>query len=336
MGARLLHLPADRAARMVIDRFLDEARVAIRRLSDVTDQEALHDFRVALRRLRSTERAYREFLEETLNKKLRKRVKAVASLTGPARDAEVQLAWLERQRELIKSHERPGFQWLYRRLRQRVDDEYGLVRARVTKEFAVLDERLRARLQLSYANVDETFAEAAMRRILEAAEALADHLSKVHGESDEDEVHQARIAGKRLRYLLEPLREELPNGRALIKELKQLQDLLGEIHDTQVLSIELSHAAQEAGAQRFRQLIELSIKCAAGDPELEAARRRDERAGLMTLAREVHERRQDLFSQLLAKLQGGDVETLLSHLRTTAVGLQALELQDEVDISDAG
>lgn len=339
MAEELLTLPAARAARQLIRGFLDDAKAARERLEEPADTEALHDFRVALRRLRSTERAYRPHLEEVLGKKLRKHVKAIASATGPARDAEVQLVWLDNQRDMIKSHERPGFQYLYRRLRARKEEEYGHVREHVAPDFDRVSSRLGERLDLSYADDEISFGEVAAGLIREATSEFAEHLQKVHGEADEQEVHQARIAGKRIRYLLEPLRDSLDKGKDLVKELKGLQDLMGEIHDIQVLSAELTEASEEAGANRFRQLIDLSLNCGPHDPELEAARRRDERAGLMTLARELHERHQDLFSRLLGKLEAGDATLLVEHLMAAADALapQPEETDAEADgNNDAG
>ena len=335
--AALLTWPAGRAVRTLLERFLEEARAARARLdAEPTDPEALHDLRVALRRLRSTERAYRDLLEPILGKKLRKRLKAVASATGPARDAEVQLAWLEQQRESIKTHERAGFQWLHRRLRARVDEEYGHVRAHVCPDFDRSCERLGERLALTYPDGTEPFGVVAARLVREATTELAEHLSRVHGESDEVEVHQARIAGKRIRYLIEPLRGELEPLKALVAELKTLQDVMGEIHDIQVLSAELRQAAEEAGASRFSQLIDLSLQRDTHDPALESARRQDERAGLMTLARELHERHQDLFSRLLGKIEAGDAEELVVHLYAAADALEAGAREAMEDVNDAG
>lgn len=337
MSAPSLSDSAQDAACLIIEGFLEEARAGWKRLDDPADSEALHDFRVALRRLRSTERAFRPFVDEVIGRKLRKRIKAVASATGPARDAEVQLAWLDSQRDLIKSHERPGFQWLYRRLRERADEEYAHVREHTKKEFERVYERLKQRLALPRSHEGPPYGVVAAGLIREATAELAEHLGRVHGESDESEVHQARIAGKRIRYLLEPLRDELEQGKALVKELKGLQDLLGELHDIQVLGEELRQAAEEAGAGRFVQLIDLSLRCAPADPELEGARRRDERAGLMGLARELHDRRQDLFARLLAMLEGGDAQTLIDHLGQAAERLERpVEAPEEQDPSDGG
>lgn len=50
------------------------------------------------------------------------------------------------------------------------------------------------------------------------------------------ELHDLRIAAKRLRYTLEVFEEELPEAsKGIVKELSRLQDELGELHDSDVM-----------------------------------------------------------------------------------------------------
>ena len=94
----LHQLAPERAARWLLSRQLRHAEAAAQQLIGGEDPEALHDFRVALRRFRSIERAHRGWVAEALPKKLRKRLRELVQSTGPARDSEVQLGWLDRQR----------------------------------------------------------------------------------------------------------------------------------------------------------------------------------------------------------------------------------------------
>src|SRR5439155_912375 len=84
------------------------ASAARERLTKVDDQEALHDFRVAMRRLRSTLRAYQPQRAALLPAKLRRRLRELARPTGEARAVEVQIAWLERRRTELPPGGRAG------------------------------------------------------------------------------------------------------------------------------------------------------------------------------------------------------------------------------------
>ncbi|HYR32187.1 MAG TPA: CHAD domain-containing protein, partial [Gemmatimonadales bacterium] len=82
----LLTEPAPRAARRIALTLLDAASAARERLTNADDAEALHDFRVAMRRLRSTLRAYQPQLIALVPAKLRRRLRELARATGEARD----------------------------------------------------------------------------------------------------------------------------------------------------------------------------------------------------------------------------------------------------------
>src|SRR5688572_6091086 len=76
------------------------ALVAARpRLEKADDAEAVHDVRVALRKLRSCLRSHRDLLAGAVRKKTRTLLREIAHASGPARDAEVQLEWLAAQGE---------------------------------------------------------------------------------------------------------------------------------------------------------------------------------------------------------------------------------------------
>jgi hypothetical protein len=84
------------------------------------------------------------------------------------------------------------------------------------------------------------------RRIEELNQDFLIALDSIHSISDDGEVHRARIAAKRLRYLLEPLADELDAGES-VECLKRFQDILGELHDSHVFSGELQDLLLRAG-----------------------------------------------------------------------------------------
>src|ERR1700739_69868 len=92
-----LDQPVERAVRVVALTLLRDAATTRARLIDPGDTEALHDFRVAVRRLRSWLRAYRPYLGDSVRDKNRRRLRAVARATSLARDTEVHLQWLHEQ-----------------------------------------------------------------------------------------------------------------------------------------------------------------------------------------------------------------------------------------------
>ena len=95
----LLAMPAPRAVRVIARGLLDEMLAAHGKFEQ-DEADALHDLRVAMRRLRSWLRAFRPELSDTVKGRTRRRLRELATLTGEARDAEVALAFIERQTHL--------------------------------------------------------------------------------------------------------------------------------------------------------------------------------------------------------------------------------------------
>ena len=225
-----------RAEELLLPAEIGAARLALElagELSDAAardDAEALHDVRVAARRLRTLIRAHRP----PVGGKVRRRLRELARATSAARDAE---ALIER----VVSFDDPAAAWLRERLEARRKD-LGDLRPSVDD---VVD-RMRRRLDTVEASVKgRSFTEASLELTRAAAADLRWWLAQVRGEGDSAEAHQARIAGKRLRYLLEPLRAGFEEARTLVEGLKTLQDDLGELHDLHVLAGEIGAARAE-------------------------------------------------------------------------------------------
>jgi len=251
LPAEILDRPPAEGARTVALALLAEAREQAGRVGARGDREALHDFRVAVRRLRSTLRAWRDVLGPAVRGKDLRRLRRVARATGDARDAEVLLAWLDRSVGDLPPAHRAAAAWLGRRLEERArHPDVSSAVDRLVRTCDRLEPRIRrARPGAAGGGFDRALA----ARIREHAGDVAGWLARVETSADAPLAHRARIAGKRLRYLLEPLRDTPGAGsRDAVKALKRLQDLLGDLQDARVAA-EVIHAARreaEAGPPR--------------------------------------------------------------------------------------
>jgi CHAD domain-containing protein len=247
LPADLLTRTAEEAARLLALAYLDEIDRAKRRLSDPLDTEALHDFRVGLRRLRSCTRAYRAHLKDSVSKKIRRRLRDLTAATNAGRDTEVQLGWLHQQAGLLGPGELEGLAWLIGRLEGRKLETLDAVTADVASRFSKASSKLRPRLRTFRAEVrmglgrdPRSFGPVIGELIRSHSAALGETLRAMEGRQDAAEAHATRIAAKRLRYLLEPLVRRAPGVKRLIGRLKELQDVLGDLRDMQVLSQEIA------------------------------------------------------------------------------------------------
>src|SRR5258708_18455205 len=98
LTAQLLDAPVRHSSRAVARALLAVVVAERARLPD--GPNALHDFRVALRRLRSWQRAFRPWLRDTGRGRTRRALATLADASNDARDAEVGLEWLDVQCEL--------------------------------------------------------------------------------------------------------------------------------------------------------------------------------------------------------------------------------------------
>lgn len=319
MDADLLSRPPEEGARLLALSFLEQAAAARPRLSadtDSADAEALHDFRVGLRRLRSCLKAYEAWLD--VPKKLARRLQRLAGSTGPGRDTEVQIEWLRGQSAHLSSHHRTGLAWLLAHLEERMRRAYAEMEDEVADEFDKLEKELRARLSVYRAEIRldaesprSTLAEATAGILHRQVADLESRLARIADAGDEEQAHEARIRAKRVRYLLEPLADEIPGSGPLIKRFKALQDLLGDLHDAHVLARELAEAVETAAAERAGRILELSLADAPDDNLLRAERRRAREAGLIALARLNRVRRDRRFETLDAEWLDGKAHDFL-------------------------
>lgn len=294
MEARLLTQAPAQGIRAIALELLGDARRSLARLEGSPDDEALHDFRVAVRRLRSTLRAFSEQMR-AIGGREQRGLRKLARQTSSSRDAQVQLAWLAREREGIAPHGLAGLEWLRERLEARLGESHRQGPGALARRFERLARRLEGRLEVDasrrHAGRNVGFGGALAILLRAHAVDLDGRLAAVTGPMEVEAGHRARIAAKRLRYLLEPLRKvrEADSSEA-VTILKRLQDLLGELHDAHVAVDLLKACLVEVAAERA-QGAHAAIQQGAAEREALRAALHDHRTrGLLILDRRAVER----------------------------------------------
>jgi CHAD domain-containing protein len=245
--------------------------------------DGLHDLRVALRRLRTLLRAFRPLVEDSLKRKTLRALRTLARATSDARDAEVACAWVSSQAD-IPPRAQPGVREIARRFAEERDAARAAIRERLDDELPSLVNRLTKQLS-AYAEMQSlnapvvapTFGEVAGAVIERQRSRLARALERVKTLSDVDEAHRARIAAKRLRYVLEPL-HQAPHACEPLERLIELQDVLGDARDAHQLWRRFARETGELGARDAR------VK--TGLLELARRARKEERRAFAVFRRE--------------------------------------------------
>lgn len=214
------------------------------------DREKLHKMRVATRRMRSAFRVFGDHLDMKKLKPIRKRLKRTGRTLGNMRDLDV--FWEKTQTYLDtlppeRQHELDPLRAVWEEEREQAREEL----------FSYLDSDVYAQLKESFAKLlrrDDIWKENVVSKKGRAKPYRVRHVVpiKIYKCTADvlayeewvdmpniplNRLHRLRIAGKRLRYTMEFFEEVLsPQTDQAIKEMKKLQDHLGEMQDALVAS----------------------------------------------------------------------------------------------------
>jgi CHAD domain-containing protein len=203
------------------------------------DTEFLHDLRVAVRRSRSILKLAGDVLPGDMAARFQPALKWLGDLTTPVRDLDVYLLGLNDMAAGLASAD-PSDLDPFRSflVRHRAVERRRLVRGLRSRRFETLMDGWRNALAEVVADVDggPQVGTLARQRVERAFRRVARRGERITADSPSEEVHELRKRCKELRYLLEvfrPLCAAAPH-RSLVKELKALQDTLGEFQDGEV------------------------------------------------------------------------------------------------------
>jgi CHAD domain-containing protein len=201
------------------------------------DIEAVHQARVATRRLRSDLRTFAAFVDPVWAAAVRAELSWLGGALGAVRDADVLGLRLESLIARLPEADRPAAAKLLARLHAERDEARTLLLHEMTTErYAALLDSLVA------ASLDPPLAEGAdvsQKGADVLRDLVADRWKKVNTARkravDDDGLHQVRIAVKRARYAAEAGDAMLgPKGAGLAKALAGVQGALGDLQDSVV------------------------------------------------------------------------------------------------------
>ena len=218
------------------------------------------------------------------------------------------------------SRQRSGVAWLVERLEQRKGKADRRLDRAVARIWPSLRPRLKQELR-SYrltVRVDKiarghTAAPALGRQILQLAGELETRLTAIHTIGQQDAAHAARIQVKRLRYMLEPLEHQLEGTSAVVRRLRTLQDLLGDLHDAQAFIADLAEYRERAADEHLKRQRKRrgwrTTPVRGGERQEE-----DPRPGLLALHQALVDRNQAAYRQLEAHWLKGAAEPLFAQV----------------------
>lgn len=305
--------PAPHVVRVASDELLARVRDKFDGLQTAEKTDALHDFRVAVRRLRSWLRDFDDELRDTLKRKQPRRLGRIADATRDSRDLEVHIEWVDAFGRGARRQHKAGIKWLRGRLTARKARADLALRRSLDDEFGRATTALSKALRRYTVKVDERprpFASAVAALVRSRGVAARDALARVRSIGDRVEGHEARIAAKRLRYLLEPVAECVDGAMAVVDQLTELQDALGALHDAQLFGSDIARA--------LAKVLASSEGDASGDDNGDRA------PGLLAISRRLRRDEEKAFKHIESRWLHDGARSLWAEVEAVAERLDAI------------
>ncbi len=242
---------ADAAAHTVLKHLLGTIRANEEGLLADTDTEFLHDLRVAVRRTRSVLGELKDVFPAREHRRFAEGFAWLGRQTGPSRDLDVFQLKLRGGESAEPGH--AEILALVERRRRR--ERSAMVRSLRSKRYAKLLADWEAFLDSGRTGDGEaagqTIREVVEARVRAAHRKLVKRGRALGPDAPAAKLHRVRIQGKKLRYLLDLFGSVFPAGprKELVRELKRLQDVLGDMNDMQVQESMLASLAVDAPAE---------------------------------------------------------------------------------------
>ncbi len=217
--------------------------------------EAVHDLRVAIRRLRSLLRTFKPLLEKRALEPVVRELAWLGGVLGTAREREVLAAHTERALDALAPEERLG------PVRAALAGPLAGAAAAARDEVrAALGTPRYAQLLVALAEIaarppvrERVRARAlrrCVRRELRGAIATWQSALRTRGPGRDGAIHEARKAAKRVRYAAETIAPLAPKAAARFAAgFRSLQEVLGERHDAVVARAHYAREGARAGVR---------------------------------------------------------------------------------------
>lgn len=237
-------LRADLATKQILSDLYDTLEINEPFVLQDIDTEFLHDFRVSIRRSRSALSQIKEVFPEPVTQKFREDLAYIGRLSNKLRDLDVYELKEDEYKKLVPIEFGKGLDYVFDILKKRRKTAYlGIIRSLNSKKYLRIKNEWKQYLEKEI-DTNENISPNASRPIIEVAKIRIENIynsflkkgKKILKKNREKDIHQLRIIGKKLRYLLEFFSslfdQEILN--ACVNQMKDVQDCLGNFNDYHV------------------------------------------------------------------------------------------------------
>jgi CHAD domain-containing protein len=247
--------PAWSGWRDVLISLTESARANRQGTTEDIDTEFLHELRVALRRSRSILGQAREVLPSSMRERFGDELRWLAGITGPTRDLDVYILQWDRYTAELTERSRDALQPVLHHLREHRDRAHAdlVVALRSERGSTLLDTWTAALTALAEPAFDDApqatdeIGHVVAARIRRTHQRLLADGRVINADTVAERLHELRKDAKKLRYLIECFASLIPSHTRtqFVKQMKGLQDNLGEHQDAEVHAAEIQVVATE-------------------------------------------------------------------------------------------
>jgi CHAD domain-containing protein len=245
---------ADEAAKVILRFLLKAIKINENYIKADLDTEFLHDFRVAIRRTRSALSQIKDVFPTETTDRFRRDFSLLGKLSNLLRDLDVYLLTEKAYKAMLPAT-----------LRDEIDPLFDFLRGKRSKALEDVTNGLNSEQYSEILEDWETFLnqppensprapnadvpaiDLARRRIYKVYRMVVKTGAQILENATDGRLHELRIECKKLRYLMEFFSSLFPDDKIsiLIKQLKRLQDNLGDYNNLRVQKEYLTHIAEE-------------------------------------------------------------------------------------------
>ena len=263
-------MPGDQALKMISLRLLEIMQQNTSGTIKGKDTEFMHDYRVALRKIRVVLKQFKRYYPQDTSNEYRRFFSRLSELTNPVRDIDVFLMQLEHYEAVFDPSDWQQLQSLRDYLlRSRAEAQDALNEELKSSHYRQTIKQWREHLKHSTTDVDT--ADDTEKPVCRLADELLREINQqtlkqgkaITRNSDADALHELRKTFKQLRYSIEFFSSIYPavELRALTQSLSDIQDDLGIFNDRhiQVCMVQafIQQSKNEAAIKVAEQLIEI-------------------------------------------------------------------------------
>ena len=235
-------MPAGEATKLILRQLLEMMRVNEAGVKADIDTEFLHDYRIAVRRTRSALSQIRNVFPPDTTAHFKQEFRELGKLTNELRDLDVHLLAEADYRAMLPNAMQEDIAPLFDTLRSRrsaalAEVVAGLELETYARFLAEWDTFLHEPVGDNYpGKAAVPIINLAQKRITRQYKSIVKDGAYILKHTEDELLHALRIECKKLRYLLEFFASLFPRKKLsrIIKQLKRLQDNLGEFTDLTV------------------------------------------------------------------------------------------------------